>query len=81
MTNILNDDSPDNVFMQVIKDICPIGQEVSESEVMDAFFAVLEKEDQRGAQSILKRFELEGIIKRRHGLSLSLIEEPSQLEV
>jgi hypothetical protein len=77
MTNILNNEAPDDVFLNTIKGLCQCGKEVSEKSVIEAFYCEIGHKDKGQAELILHRFELEGIIKRRKGLSLTLVEEPS----
>jgi hypothetical protein len=77
MTDVLNDEAPDNALLNAIKELCQDGKEVSEKLVVEAFYYEIGREDRGQAESILHRFELEGIIERRRGLSLTLVAEPS----
>lgn len=77
MTDVLSDGAPDYAFLSAIKELCQGGREVSEKSAVEAFYYEIGREDKREAESILRRFELEGIIERRRGLSLTLVAEPS----
>lgn len=77
MTDVLNDEAPDNAFLNAIRELCRGNKEVSEKSAVEAFYYEIGREDRQEAESILRRFELEGIIERRKGLSLTLVAEPS----